>query len=63
MLSEKTIKLCINKLDQEYQVLLKRTSNNEILNIMMGKDLYVYEHALYELKNELEIIQEENLNE
>jgi hypothetical protein len=63
MLSEKTIKFCIDILERDHRVLLSRVTNNEILEKLMGDNVYVYEHALYELKNELQIIEEENLNE
>ena len=67
MLSKTTIELCIKEMTQQYVVLLRDTLDvDKTINgwsNYKSKMLYQYEHALYELKNELQIIEEENLNE
>lgn len=63
MLSKKTIELCIRKLNDEYKQAFRQVTNSETWMSQRSELLYQYEHALYELKNELEIIEEENLSE
>ncbi len=63
MLSKKTIELCIEKLESEYKKLFRQVTNSEEWMAMRDKDLYRFENALFELKNELQTIEEENLSE
>lgn len=63
MLSKKTIELCIKKMEDEYSRTMRQVTNSETWMGQRGELLYQYEHALYELKTELEIIEEENLSE
>lgn len=63
MLSKKTIELCIAKLDDSYKEVFRAVTNDEGWMKYRSNIMYEYEHALTELKNELQIIEEENLNE
>lgn len=63
MLSKETIQLCIDELENRYRENFRTINNNETWMAQRGHILYKFEHALYELKSELQIIEEENLNE
>lgn len=63
MLSKETIQLCIDELEKEYKRNFKIIDNNEVWMSQRSYILYKYEHALFELKTELQILEEESLNE
>lgn len=63
MLSKKTVELCIRKIDEEYKNTFRQVTNSETWMSQREELLYMYEHALYELKNELQSIEEENLSD